>query len=34
MTLEKDMAGTLTGLNLRGTRWYINIVIPPDLREV
>jgi hypothetical protein len=34
MTLEKDMAGTLTGLNLRGTRWYINIVVPPDLREV
>ena len=28
------MAGTLTGLNLRGTRWYINIVVPPDLREV
>lgn len=34
MTLEKDMASTLTGLNLRGTRWYINIVIPPDLRQV
>lgn len=34
MTLEKDMAGTLTGLNLRGSRWYINIVIPPDLRQV
>ncbi|WP_180838997.1 site-specific integrase [Variovorax sp. RO1] len=28
------MASTLTGLNLRGTRWYINIVIPPDLRQV
>jgi integrase len=34
MTLEKDMASTLTGLNLRGSRWYINIVVPPDLREV
>jgi integrase len=34
MTLEKDMAGTLTGLNQRGSRWYINIVVPPDLREV
>lgn len=28
------MASTLTGLNQRGSRWYINIVIPPDLREV
>ncbi len=28
------MASTLTGLNLRGSRWYLNIVIPPDLREV
>lgn len=28
------MAGTLTGLNLRGARWSINIVIPPDLRQV
>lgn len=28
------MASTLTGLNLRGSRWYINIVVPPDLREV
>lgn len=34
MTLEKDMAGTLTGLNQRGSRWYINIVVPPALREV
>ncbi|MBS75185.1 MAG: hypothetical protein CMO32_05415 [Variovorax sp.] len=34
MTLEKDMASTLTGLNARGSRWYLNIVIPPDLREV
>jgi integrase len=34
MNLEKDMAGTLTGLNQRGSRWYINIVVPPDLREV
>lgn len=33
MTLEKDMAGTLTGLNLRGSRWYINVVVPPALRE-
>jgi len=28
------MASTLTGLNLRGTRWYINIVVWPDLRKV
>ncbi len=28
------MAGTLTGLNQRGSRWYINIVVPPALREV
>ncbi|VTU29827.1 site-specific tyrosine recombinase XerC [Variovorax sp. PBL-E5] len=28
------MASTLTGLNQRGSRWYINIVVPPDLREV
>lgn len=34
MTLEKDMAGTLTGLNRRGSRWYLNIVVWPDLREV
>ena len=34
MNLEKDVAGTLTGLNQRGSRWYINIVVPPDLREV
>lgn len=27
------MASTLTGLNLRGSRWYINIVVPPALRE-
>lgn len=34
MTLEKDMAGTLTGLNQRGSRWYLNIVVWPDLRGV
>lgn len=34
MTLEKDMAGTLTGLNQRGLRWYLNIVVWPDLRGV
>ncbi|WP_418133103.1 DUF6538 domain-containing protein [Variovorax sp. 375MFSha3.1] len=28
------MASTLTGLNQRGSRWYINIVVPPSLREV
>ena len=28
------MASTLTGLNQRGSRWYLNIVIPPDLRGV
>lgn len=28
------MATTLTGLNKRVSRWYLNIVIPPDLREV
>ncbi|MEO5736370.1 MAG: DUF6538 domain-containing protein, partial [Variovorax sp.] len=28
------MAGTLTGLNRRVNKWYINIVVPPDLREV
>ncbi|VTU35774.1 site-specific tyrosine recombinase XerC [Variovorax sp. PBS-H4] len=26
------MASTLTGLNQRGSRWYLNIVVPPDLR--
>jgi hypothetical protein len=34
MTLGKDMANTVTGINLLGSRWYINILIPPDLREV
>ncbi len=28
------MAGTLTGLNNRGSKWYINIVVPPALRDV
>jgi integrase len=34
MTLGKDMASTLTGLNQRGSRWYLNIVVWPDLRGV
>lgn len=28
------MASTLTGLNKRGSRWYVLILIPPDLQEV
>jgi integrase len=34
MNSEKDMASTLTGLNKRGSRWYVLILIPPDLQEV
>ena len=31
MTLKEDMANTVTGINQRGSRWYVNILIPPDL---
>lgn len=32
MNLEKDMASRVTGLKQRGSRWYVLIIVPPDLR--
>jgi hypothetical protein len=32
MNLEKDMASMVTGLKQRGSKWYVLIIVPPDLR--
>lgn len=31
MNLEKDMASSITGMSQRGSRFYVLILVPPDL---